>query len=73
MTQTVRVLGRLRRGTLTAKQAQDELAVGRLGARVLDLRQCGHDIHTETVVVLNRFGEECRIGQYRLIREAGAS
>ncbi len=73
MTQVVRVLTRLRRGPLTAAQALSECGIGRLGARVLDLRRMGHDIHTETEVVVNRFGEECRIGRYRLIREAGES
>ena len=66
MCQTERILKRLTRGPLTASQAMNELGVGRLGARVLELRRAGYDIHTERLTVINRFGEECQIGRYRL-------
>lgn len=68
--QTDRVLSRLRRGPLTAAQALNELGVGRLGARVHDLRRHGHDITTETRYIYNRYGESCKIGLYRLVKEA---
>lgn len=67
MSQCERVLSRLRRGPLTSMQAEVELGVGRCAARVKDLREQGHDIHTEMATVINRFGEECRIGIYRLV------
>ena len=68
MSQLYRVLARLRRGPLTSAQALAELGVGRLGARVYDLRAMGHDIHTETLDVINRFGDQCRVARYRLLR-----
>ena len=69
MNQTKRVLRRLRTGPLTQVQALNSLGVGRLGARVLELREAGHSISTETITVKNRFGEKCRVGRYRLVSE----
>lgn len=69
MSQCERLLERLAKGPLTATQALDDLGVGRCAARVKDLRERGHDIHTEIATVVNRFGEECRIGIYRMQRK----
>lgn len=68
MSQLYRVLARLRRGPLTSAQALAELGVGRLGARVYELRSVGYDIHTETMDVINRFGDQCRVARYKLRR-----
>lgn len=70
MTQADRVLARLLRGSLTATQALHEEGCGRLAARIKDLRERGHVIHTDIEVAINRYGEECRIGVYRLINLA---
>ena len=51
-------------------EAWSELGIYRLGARVFDLKASGHDIDRELVPVSNRFGEECRVAQYRLIEAA---
>ena len=70
MSQCERVLSRLRIAPLTAAEAMQELSVGRLAARVEELRHQGHDIHTEQVTACNRLGEECRYGRYHLVKEA---
>lgn len=70
MSQCARILSRLRVAPLTAAEALSELSVGRLAARVDELRQHGHDIRTEMVDALNVFGEGCRYGRYHLVKEA---
>ncbi|MBS1169534.1 MAG: Bcep22 gp24 [Burkholderiaceae bacterium] len=70
MSQCQRVLDRLRKAPLTQLEAISEIGVARLGARVLELRQQGHSISTEMMTVKNRFGDESRVGRYRLVREA---
>lgn len=69
MSQAQRVLDRLKSGPLTATEALHELSCGRLAARVKDLREQGIDITTTIKTVVNRHGEECRIGVYRLVRK----
>lgn len=65
--QTDRVLERLKKGPLTQLEALTELGVMRLGARVLELRDAGHPIITETVEVATRIaGETARVARYRL-------
>lgn len=66
-TQTDRVLERLRKSPLTQMEALTELGVMRLGARILELREAGHKIETETVEVATRVtGETARVARYRL-------
>lgn len=67
-----RVLVALRRGPLTALDAL-RLGLGmRLGARVLELRQIGHEIATERVTLTNADGSTSTVARYLLVREAGA-
>jgi len=70
MSQCDRLLDRLKRGPITPMEAWSELGIYRLGARIFDLKASGHDIDRELVPVSNRFGEECRVAQYRLIEAA---
>ena len=70
MSQCDRLLSRLKRGPITPMEAWSELGIYRLGARVFDLKANGHEIDRELVPVSNRFGEECRVDQYRLIEAA---
>lgn len=66
-TQVERVLERLKKAPLTQMEALTELGVMRLGARILELREAGHEIETKTVEVPSRIsGETARIAQYRL-------
>ena len=64
--QCARLLARLERGPIDPMQAWDELGIYHLGARVFDLREQGHDIVRDLVKVPNRYGEACRVAQYRL-------
>ena len=70
MSQCMRVLNRLRTGPLTAYEAIRELSVGRLAARIEELRNKGHDIHTEQVESVNVYGDATRYGRYHLVKEA---
>ena len=66
MSQKERVLDRLKEGSLTSKEALDELGVARLAAVVLLLKKDGHNITTESVSGKNRFGEPTNYGRYHL-------
>lgn len=73
MSQCERLLARLKRGPITPLEAWSELGIYRLGARVYDLKEQGHEITKELVSVTNRMGEECRVAQYTLLRRQGRS
>lgn len=67
MSQNAKVLDWLRKwGSITPKEAIDNLRIYRLGARVYDLRKRGHDILNANP---QGFGDHAR---YVLIKEAGA-
>lgn len=67
MKQTERVLEYLKEhGTITPKDASDDLSVMRLGARIFDLRARGVNIQTEYVNGKNKYGEPVRFARYRL-------
>jgi hypothetical protein len=60
------ILGYLkRRGSLTPLEAQQRLGIGRLGARIYDLRRDGYDIDAELVWKRTRYGE-ARVARYSL-------
>ena len=65
-TQTRAILAHLRIKTITAFEALELYGCFRLAARIKDLRDEGHDIHTERVEV--QTGK--RIAEYTLIKEA---
>lgn len=67
-TQCGRLLEYLRKhGKINPLEAWQELGIYRLAARCHDLRCSGHDIIKATVSVQNRFGEDCRVAEYRMI------
>ena len=67
MTQEQRILDWLdRHGSITQKQAIDELGIMRLASRVNDLRKAGTPIITECVEGVNRYGEKTRYARYRM-------
>jgi predicted subunit of tRNA(5-methylaminomethyl-2-thiouridylate) methyltransferase len=68
MSQCERLLDRLQVAPITPLEAWSELGVERLAARVFDLRESGHHITKETVIVANRFGEACHVARYRLVK-----
>lgn len=61
MSQTTQILDMLERGPVTAMDALQEAGCFRLAARIADLRQQGHNIKTETIVVNGK-----HIAQYQL-------
>lgn len=66
MNQCEQVLAHLRQGPLTPLDALRRYGVMRLAARVLDLRQRGHQIHA--IPVETQHGK--RVARYVLVREA---
>lgn len=68
-TQILYVLGKLRRKEIVTQNAANNWLhpVGRLAARIGDLRDMGHEIHTQLVKNTHNNG---RHGVYRLIKEA---
>lgn len=55
-------------GEISPMTAWNELGIYRLSARIHDLKGAGMNIGSETKTVLNRWGEKCRVANYRLVR-----
>ena len=53
---------------ITGKQAYKYAHSMNLAQRIYDLRQRGHNIVDDFVVVKNDFGETYRVKQYRLVK-----
>lgn len=53
-------------GPITAKEAMDTYAIGRLSARIKDIRDRGYPVKTVMIATQNRFGETVHVGQYSL-------
>jgi len=53
---------------ITGKQAYKVAHSMNLAQRIYDLRQRGHNIVDDFVVVTNDFGEKYRVKQYRLVK-----
>ncbi len=68
MTQTQQVLELLRRGPVTPRDALQEIGCFRLAARVKDLRDQGHEIHSD----MRKTDEGKRYAQYTLIKTKAA-
>lgn len=70
MTQNERVLWYLQTvGSLTSREASENLGVDRLAARIEELRRKGNRIETSRKKVKNRFGEEVYIAEYRIEKD----
>ncbi len=52
---------------ITPMIAWEKLGIYRLSGRIHDLRNQGYHIESDTAVVENRWGEECRVARYRLL------
>ena len=68
MSQCECLLDRLQVAPITPMEAWSELGIYCLASRVKDLRDKGHNIEGSRVSVANRFGEECRVARYRLVK-----
>ena len=67
-TQSELLLAHMRMGgAVTQAQALREWGIGRLAARIHDMRSRGIKILVESVNVVNRSGETCRVAQYRML------
>lgn len=65
MSQATDILEYIRdNGSITTKQAMDDIGCYRLSARVYDIRSFGIDVRKEMVEVENRNGETCRVARY---------
>lgn len=65
--QTDLLLGYLKANkTITAAEAMSVLGIGRLSARIFDLRAEGYDISMQLKSSRNRYGKAISYGEYRL-------
>ena len=65
MTQCERIIGFLEKnGSISPKEAEEELACRRLAARISDLKERGYLITTTMEKGKNRFGETTRYARY---------
>ena len=53
-------------GSITTKQAMEELGCYRLSGRIYDIRSWGIEVKKEMVTVQNRKGNDCRVAQYTI-------
>lgn len=66
-TQCQEILAWLEQGKpLTQMMAIDKFGCMRLGARIHDLRNAGHNITCKLINVVNRHGDTCRVAEYRM-------
>lgn len=54
------------RGSISALEAVERYGIGRLSARIMDLREGGYAIETEMVTAKNRYGKSVTFGKYKL-------
>lgn len=69
MSQNEKILKYLRthkRG-ITPRVAYEQFGCLRLSARIWDLRHAGHKISMMLVEVPNKYGDTCRVAQYKLM------
>ena len=67
MNQTQEILDYiLNKGSITTKQATEEIGCYRLSARIYEIRALGIDVQKEMIRVLNRKGETCRVARYTI-------
>lgn len=55
-------------GSITQLEALQDLGVMRLASRISDLKKQGYPINGEIEAVKNRYGENCYIKRYSLVR-----
>jgi hypothetical protein len=53
-------------GSITTKQAMEDLGCYRLSGRIYDIKSFGIPVEREMVEVLNRKGETCRVARYTI-------
>lgn len=67
MSQTTDVIDYIRdNGSITTKQAMEDLGCYRLSGRIYDIRALGIDVQRDMVTVQNRNGKDCRVARYTI-------
>ena len=67
MKQIERVMMYLDRyGSITTREAFNDLGIARLASRIHDLKKIGYPIKSETIRAKNRFGENTHYTKYSL-------
>lgn len=56
-------------GGITQFEASEHLGILRLASRVSELKKMGYPVKSKRVIVINRFGEKCRVSRYWLEEE----
>ena len=70
MTQCEMILKHLKTHVgITQITALEKYGCMRLASRIADLRGEGYHIETNTKEVRNRWGEKCRVAEYRLVKQ----
>lgn len=54
-------------GSITQREAMNDLGVMRLASRIHELKELGYVIKTQDVAVVNRYGEKTMVAQYTLV------
>lgn len=55
-------------GAITSLDAVRDLGCHRLAARIADLRKAGYEIESRMVSVEDRYGEKCRVSEYKILK-----
>ena len=53
-------------GSITTKQAMEDLGCYRLSGRIYDIKSWGIEVKKEMVTVQNRKGNDCRVARYTI-------
>ncbi len=57
-------------GSITSREAINDLGVYRLASRISELRKNGYEINRRMIKVKNRYGESCTVAEYSLAEGA---
>jgi len=57
-------------GSITSRDAINDLGVYRLASRISELRKNGYEINRRMIKVKNRYGESCTVAEYILAEGA---
>ncbi|MDE6504841.1 MAG: helix-turn-helix domain-containing protein [Clostridia bacterium] len=53
-------------GSITSREAMNDLGCMRLASRISELRKDGYEINRRMIKVRNRYGESCTVAEYYL-------
>lgn len=58
-------------GSITSRDAMNDLGCMRLASRITELRKSGYAIDRKMIKVKNRYGENCTVAEYSLAERSG--